>query len=89
MLAAYYNDPAEQARQIDEAMAPALTPFAMAFAGNLIDTTDQATKASDRSSKLEFARSGELKNVGHCGKLSFCATTCLAGTDTEATQFWW
>ncbi|WP_016774205.1 site-specific integrase [Pseudomonas sp. R62] len=76
-LAAYYNDPAEQARQLDEAMAPALAPFAMAFAGTLIDSEDQATRASDQTSKLEFARVGELKSVGHCGKFSFCATTSV------------
>jgi hypothetical protein len=76
-IAAYYNDPAEQARQLDEAMAPVLAPIAMAFAGTLIDSTDQATRASDQTSKLELARAGELKNVGHCGKFSFCATTSV------------
>lgn len=74
---AYYNDPAEEARKLDEAMAPALAPLAMAFTGTLIDSTKQATRASDRSSKLEFACAGELKNVGHCGKFSFCATTSV------------
>jgi hypothetical protein len=74
---AYYNDPAEQARQLDEAMAPVLAPLAMAFAGVLIDSEDQATRASDPTSKLEFARAGELKSVGRCGKLSFCATSSV------------
>jgi integrase len=74
---AYYNDPAEQARQLDETMAHALGPFAMAFTGVLIDSTAQATRASDLTSKLEFARSGVLKTVGHCGKFSFCATTSV------------
>jgi len=76
-LNAYYNDPAEQARQLDEAMSPALLPLAMAFAGKLIDSEDQASRASDPTSKLEFAKSGELKNVGSCGKHSFCATTSI------------
>lgn len=76
-LVAYYNDPAEQARQLDEAMAPALAPLAMAFSGTLIDSVDQATRASDQTSRLEFARAGELKSVGHCGKFSFCATTSV------------
>ncbi|WP_223542570.1 site-specific integrase [Pseudomonas sp. BF-RE-26] len=74
---AYYNDPAEQARKIDEAMAPMLTPLAMAFAGTLIDSEDQATRASDPTSKLEFANEGELQSVGRCGKHSFCATTSV------------
>lgn len=76
-LIAYYNDPAEQARQLDEAMSPALAPLAMAFAGTLIDSEDQATRASNQTSKLEFASDGELKSVGHCGKFSFCATTSV------------
>ncbi|WP_159454568.1 site-specific integrase [Pseudomonas mandelii] len=76
-LVAYYNDPAEQARQLDETMAPALAPFAMAFTGTLIDSADQATRANDQTSKLEFARAGLLKTVGHCGKFSFCATTSV------------
>ncbi|SDR88009.1 site-specific integrase [Pseudomonas oryzae] len=76
-LDAYYNDPAEQARQLDEAMAPALTPLAMAFSGTLIDSEDQATRCSDPTSKLEFDRAGELKRVGHCGKHSYCATTSV------------
>lgn len=76
-LDAYYNDPAEHARQLDEAMAPVLTPLAMAFAGTLIDSEDHATRANDPTSKLEFARTGELKSVGRCGKHSFCATTSV------------
>ncbi|UVM36314.1 site-specific integrase [Pseudomonas sp. B21-017] len=76
-LRAYYNDPAEQARQLDESMAPSLAPLAMAFTGTLIDSPDQATRASDQTSKLEFAYAGELKNVGNCGKFSFCATTSV------------
>jgi hypothetical protein len=58
-------------------MAPVLAPLAMAFTGTLIDSEDQATRAKDPSSKLEFARAGELKSVGRCGKHSFCATTSV------------
>lgn len=76
-LGAYYNDPAEQARELDEAMAPALAPLAMAFTGTLIDSENQAKRASDPTSKLEFSRAGELKSVGRCGKHSFCATTSV------------
>jgi integrase len=74
---AYYNDPAEQARQLDEAMTPALAPVAMAFTGALIDSEQQATKPSGPARRLEFARAGALKNVGLCGKHSFCATTSV------------
>ncbi|VXC78597.1 conserved hypothetical protein [Pseudomonas sp. 9AZ] len=76
-LRSYYNDPAETARKIDEAMAPALAPLAMAFMGSLIDSEHQATRADDPSSKLEFASEGKLKDVGRCGKFSFCATTSI------------
>lgn len=76
-LDAYYNDPAEQARQLDEAMAPVLTPIAMAFAGTLIDSEDQATRGNDPSSKLEYAHEGKLKSVGNCGKHSFCTTSSV------------
>ncbi|MNR24105.1 hypothetical protein D3C85_1411650 [compost metagenome] len=74
---AYYNDPAEQARQLDEAMTPALAPLAMAFTGALIDSEQQAKKPIGPTSRLEFARAGALKNVGHCGKQSFCGTTSI------------
>ena len=74
---AYYNDPAEEARQLNEAMAPVLTPLTMAFTGALIDFEQQAIRASDPASRLEFARAGKLKNVGHCGNHSFCATTSI------------
>ncbi len=76
-LDAYYNDPAEQARELDEAMSPVLTPLAMAFAGTLIESENQATRASDPTSKLEFASAGQLKNVGFCGKHSFCTTSTV------------
>lgn len=76
-LDAYYNDPAEQARKIDEAMAPVLAPLAMAFTGTLIESEEQATMNSDPTSKLEFATDGELKGVGRCGKHSFCGTTSI------------
>lgn len=76
-LDSYYNDPAEQARKIDEAMAPVLIPIAMAFSGKLIDSEDQATRATDPTSKLELACAGELKSVGYCGKHSYCATTTV------------
>lgn len=76
-IKSYYSDPAEQARQLDEAMSSVLTPLAMAFSGKLIDSEDEATRANDPTSKLEFARAGELKSVGRCGKHSFCATTTV------------
>lgn len=76
-LDSYYNDPAEEARQINEAMKFALAPLAMAFTGKLLDDESQATRANDPESTLEFAANGNLKHVGQCGKHSFCATTSV------------
>ena len=76
-LASYYNDPAEEARKIGAAMEGVLAPLALAFTGRLIDSESQATRADDPESKLEFANMGALKNVGSCGKYSFCATTTV------------
>ncbi|QOZ96004.1 site-specific integrase [Stutzerimonas stutzeri] len=76
-LKAYYSDPAEQARQLNDAMAPVLTPLAMAFTGALIDCENDATRATDPSSKLELASKGELLTVGRCGKHSFCSTASV------------
>lgn len=76
-LDSYYNDPAEEARQINEAMQGALVPLAMAFTAKLLDDESDATRASDPESTLEFAANGNLNNVGKCGKHSFCATTSV------------
>lgn len=76
-LKSYYNDPAEEARKINEAMQGALVPLAMAFTGKLLDDESQATRANDPESTLEFAAAGSLKDVGKCGKHSFCATTSV------------
>ncbi len=76
-LKSYYNDPAETARKLNKAMAPSLIPLAMAFTGNLIDDECQASKKDNVTSRLEFENNGDLKNVGHCGKHSFCATTSI------------
>lgn len=73
----YYNDPAERARIIDEAMELQLIPIAMAFTGKLIETESESSRSNDPSSRLEFAHSGKLKSVGCCGKESFCSTTSI------------
>ncbi|WP_156895514.1 site-specific integrase [Massilia putida] len=76
-LDAYYNDPAEEARKINESMGSALVPLALAFTGNLIDDESQASRADVPESRLEFANEGRLETVGNCGKYSFCATTSV------------
>jgi len=76
-LDAYYNDPAEEARMLNESMSTILTPLALAYTGKLIDKESQATRADDPESTLEFSNNRELTNVGSCGKHSFCATTTV------------
>jgi len=76
-LDAYYSDPAEEARNINDAMGVALLPLAMSFTGKLLDDQSQASRADDPESTLEFATSEKLKEVGKCGKHSFCATTTI------------
>jgi integrase len=76
-IEAYYNDPAEEARQINDAMGTALMPMALAFTGKLIDDESQASRATDPESRLEFADGSQLTSVGNCGKHSFCATTSV------------
>lgn len=76
-LDAYYNDPAEEARQINEAMGSTLMPMALAFTGKLIDDESHASRSNDPESRLEFANDGDLKSVGNCGKHSFCGTTSV------------
>lgn len=74
---AYYNDPAEEARHLQETMKGALGPLAMAFTGKLLDDASQASRANAPESTLEFATEGHLKDVGKCGNHSFCATTSV------------
>jgi integrase len=76
-IAAYYNDPAEEARKINDSMKGALAPMAMAFTGKLLDDESHALWANDPENMLEFSAQGDLKNVGKCGKHSFCATTSV------------
>lgn len=74
---AYYNDPAEDARKLNDVIGDALAPLALAFAGKLIDDRSQATRSNDPASILELAKDGDLKSVGACGNYSFCATTSI------------
>jgi hypothetical protein len=76
-LKSYYNDPAEEARQLDEQMSSGLTPIAMAFHGRIISSDAEASRVNDPESRLEIARDGRLSYVGHCGKFSFCSTTSI------------
>jgi len=76
-LKSYYHDPAEEARQLDEAMSKGLTPIAMAFHGRIICTDAESTHPNDPSKRVELAKGYQLHYVGRCGKYSFCSTTSI------------
>lgn len=76
-LKSYYHDPAEEARQLDQAMSKGLTPIAMAFHGRIIATDAESTHPDDPNKRIEFAKGYQLSYVGRCGKYSFCSTTSI------------
>ena len=76
-LDAYYNDPAETAREIDEQLSTMLTPIAQAFTGTIIATDADATHPDDPFRSLDLAKDGRLHHVGRCGNFSYCATTSI------------
>lgn len=76
-LDAYYDDPAETAREIDEQLSTMLTPIAQAFTGTIIATDAEATHPDDPFKSLDIAKDGRLHHVGRCGNFSFCATTSI------------
>lgn len=76
-LKSYYHDPAEEARQLDQAMSKGLTPIAMAFHGRIICTDAESTHPTDPSKRVELAKGYQLHYVGRCGKYSFCSTTSI------------
>lgn len=73
----YYNDPAEEARKLDEKMGTGLAPIAQAFHGRIIATDAEATYPDDPLKNLEFANAGKLKDVGKCGFYTFCGTSSI------------
>jgi integrase len=71
---AYYDDPAERARVLEEAINPLLAPLAQAFQGTLIDSESDAIRANEPSSRLELDGKEDL-SVGSCGEYGFCSAS--------------
>lgn len=69
-IESYYDDPAEDARQLDEDIKPILAPLSQAFAGTLRDSERDATRGHDPSTRVEL---DGRKGVGSCG-----ADSCTA-----------
>lgn len=66
----YYDDPAERAKDIQDSFGHIYAPIAQAFMGCLISDERDATRGSDRSSRIELDGS---KPVGNCGHEGFCS----------------
>lgn len=73
-LDAYYDDPAERARRLNDQIAPLLAPLAQAFQGNLRDSEAHATRGDDPTSRIELDGQ-EALGVGTCGEHGFCSAS--------------
>ncbi len=71
---AYYDDPAERARQLNNQIAPLLAPLVQAFQGNLRDSEANATRGDDPTSRIELDGKEGL-GVGTCGEHGFCSAS--------------
>ena len=67
----YVENTPKAAEYIDEIMAPALAPLAQAFAGTLVRSEREATRANDPHSRIN---NGQAHNIGNCGTFAFCAS---------------
>lgn len=77
-LDAYYKDPAEEARVLDEAMKGSLTQLHMAFTGKLLGKNEKLKIIKESpDSILEHHAGHKLSPVGNCGKHSFCSTQTI------------
>jgi hypothetical protein len=65
----YGEDIGEEARIINEAVAPLMSPLAQAFNGTLRDRESDATRGDDPSSRIELY--GKIP-VGSCGQYAYC-----------------
>ncbi len=67
----YYDDPAERARILDEAIRPVVAPLVQAFCGKLVDSEKYAIRGDDPSSRVGVD-GREDSNLGSCGSHGFC-----------------
>jgi integrase len=71
---AYYDDPAERARELNNLIAPLLAPLAQAFQGELRDNEANAIRGNDPTSRIEVDGREDL-GVGTCGEHGFCSAS--------------
>ena len=68
----YYNDPAEEARLLNDEIRIILGPLAQAFFGSIRDKEADATRGNDPSSRIEL---DGRHNIGSCGEHGFCSAS--------------
>ncbi|TPG77119.1 hypothetical protein [Pseudomonas mandelii] len=68
----YYNDPAEDARLLNDEMQIILGPLAQAFSGSIRDKESDAIRGNDPSSRVEL---DGRHSVGSCGEHGFCSAS--------------
>lgn len=68
----YYNDPAEDARLLNDEMQLILAPLAQAFSGSIRDKESDALRGNDPSSRVEL---DGRHSVGSCGEHGFCSAS--------------
>ncbi|MCY9811369.1 hypothetical protein [Aeromonas caviae] len=73
-LEAYYDDPAERARALNNQISPIMAPLAQAFQGILRDSEADAERGNDPNSRIELDGMEEL-GVGTCGEHGFCSAS--------------
>lgn len=73
-IEAYYDDPAERARTLNDAISPYMAPLAQAFLGTIRDRESDAERGIDPSSRVELDGRSEL-GVGTCGEHGFCSAS--------------
>lgn len=67
----YVKNSPEHATEISKIMATALTPYAQAFAGTLVNSKNDAIRGEDSSSCIRM----EDKALGNCGSFGFCSAS--------------
>ncbi|HIE28698.1 TPA: hypothetical protein EYP66_15570 [Candidatus Poribacteria bacterium] len=73
-LDAYYDDPAERARMLNDQIAPLMAPLSQAFQGTLRNKEADAVRSDDPVSRIELDGREELE-VGTCGEHGFCTAS--------------
>lgn len=68
----YYNDPAEDARMLNDELQLILAPLSQAFFGTVRDSESEATRGNDPASRVEL---DGRHSVGSCGEHGHCSAS--------------